>query len=185
MSEAYALSSESRKGGASVEPELGKRLVDGLKAAGIDFITYLPETRLSQMIPYFEADESFFSLRVANEAEAITVAAGAAFGGRQAAVYMEGTGVFVSTYSLLTVGERFNVPMLLLVAYVGSAQDKRNSFLFAHYGVKLTPLLDALGIQWRIIESGETVESEIRDAVRTMHAFKLPFALLFTGEFTR
>ena len=66
---------------------------------------------------------------VASEAEAVGIAAGASLGGKRAAVYMEGTGLFVSTYNLLTIGERYGVPMLLLMAYVGSFEDQRNSYL--------------------------------------------------------
>ena len=97
---------------------------------------------------------------------------------------MEGTGLFVSTYNLLTVGERYGVPMLLLVAYVGSFEDQRNSYLFSHYGNKTRGILETLGIQYLIVDSGSQLEAQIKDAVRMMHALKLPVALLFTGEFT-
>ena len=32
-------------------PELAERVVSGLKAAGIDFVAYLPESRLIEMLP--------------------------------------------------------------------------------------------------------------------------------------
>jgi sulfopyruvate decarboxylase TPP-binding subunit len=82
------------------------------------------------------------------------------------------------------VGERYGVPMLLLVAYVGSIDDQRNSYLFAHYGNKTMELLKTLGIEAMVIDSGDALEARIKSAVRMMHALKLPVALLFTGEFT-
>ena len=112
-----------------MKPELANRTVAGLKAAGINFVSYIPETRLSEILPLMKADDSFTLVPVASEAEAVGIAAGASLGGKRAAVYMEGTGLFVSTYNLLTVGERYGVPMLLLVAYVGSFEDQRNSYL--------------------------------------------------------
>ncbi len=164
--------------------ELAKRTVAGLKEAGINFVSYIPETRLSEILPLMAADDSFMLAPVSSEAEAVGIAAGAALGGKRAAVYMEGTGLFVSTYNLLTVGERYGVPMLLLVAYVGSFEDQRNSYLFSHYGNKTKGILETLGIQYLIVDSGEQLEAQIKDAVRMMHALKLPVALLFTGEFT-
>jgi sulfopyruvate decarboxylase TPP-binding subunit len=164
--------------------ELANKTVAALKEAGIDFVTYIPETRLSEILPVLEADGSFTLVPVASEAEAVGIAAGASFGGKGAAVYMEGTGLFVSTYNLLTVGERYGVPMLLLVAYVGSFEDRRNSYLFSHYGNKTKGILETLGIQYLIVDSAHQLESRIKDAVRMMHALKLPVALLFTGEFT-
>jgi sulfopyruvate decarboxylase TPP-binding subunit len=164
--------------------ELAKRTVAGLKEAGIDFVTYVPETRMSEILPSMKAEGSITLVPVASEAEAVGIAAGASLGGKRPAVYMEGTGLFVSTYNLLTVGERYGVPMLLLIAYVGSFEDRRNSFLFSHYGTKTTGILDTLGIQYQVIDSGDGLETRIKDAARMMHALKLPVALLFTGEFT-
>jgi len=167
-----------------MKAELANRTVAALKAAGIDFVSYVPETRLSEILPVLAADDEFRLVPVASEAEAVGIAAGAAMGGKRPAVYMEGTGLFVSTYNLLTVGERYGVPMLLLVAFVGSIDDQRNSFLFSHYGTKTTGLLKTLGIEAVVIASGEDLERRIENAVRMMHALKLPVALLFTGEFT-
>jgi sulfopyruvate decarboxylase TPP-binding subunit len=155
-----------------------------LKEAGIDFVSYIPETRLSEILPVMKADKSFTLAPVSSEAEAVAIAAGAAFGGKRAAVYMEGTGLFVSAYNLLTVGERYGVPMLLLVAYVGSFDDQRNSFLFSHYGTKTVGLLKTIGIAHVVIDSGDHLEARIKDAERMTNALKLPVALLFTGEFT-
>lgn len=167
-----------------MKAELANRTVAALKEAGIDFVTYVPETRLSEILPVMKADGSFSLVPVASEAEAVGIAAGASLGGKRAAVYMEGTGLFVSTYNLLTVGERYGVPMLLLVAYVGSFEDQRNSYLFTHYGNKTKGILDTLGIQYLIVDCANQLQARIKDAVRMMHALKLPVALLFTGEFT-
>lgn len=163
---------------------LVKTLVSGLKAAGIDFVTYLPETRLSQILPLMQADAAVKLVPVASEAEGITIAAGASLVGRQAASYMEGTGLFVSAYNLLMVGVRVGTPMLLLVSYVGSFGDQRNSFRFAPTGLGTESLLDTLGIEYQVIADGDGLETKINDAVRMMHALKAPVALLFTGEFT-
>ena len=167
-----------------MKAELAHRTVAGLKEAGINFVSYIPETRLSEILPLMKADESFTLVPVASEAEAVGIAAGASLGGKGAAVYMEGTGLFVSTYNLLTIGERYGVPMLLLIAYVGSFEDQRNSYLFSHYGNKTKGILETLGIQYLIVDSAGQLEAQIKHAVRMMHALKLPVALLFTGEFT-
>jgi sulfopyruvate decarboxylase TPP-binding subunit len=164
--------------------ELANRTVAGLKEAGINFVSYIPETRLSEILPVMKADQSFTLAPVSSEAEAVGIAAGAALGGKRVAVYMEGTGLFVSAYNLLTVGERYGVPMLLIVAFVGSFDDQRNSFLFSHYGIKTFGLLKTIGIEHVVINSGDHLEARIKDAARMMNALKLPVALLFTGEFT-
>jgi sulfopyruvate decarboxylase TPP-binding subunit len=164
--------------------ELAQKLVDGLRQAGINFITYLPETRLSQILPIILEDKTFTTIAVSSEAEGFTIAAGASLGGKQAALYTEGTGIYVSCYNLLTVGKRFGVPLLLLVSNAGALEDTRNSFIYALPGTTMIPFLESLGIQYTVIEDGTNLEAKIEEAVRMMHALKLPVALLFTGEFT-
>jgi sulfopyruvate decarboxylase TPP-binding subunit len=164
--------------------ELAERLVRGLKDAGIDFVTYLPETRLSQIVPLIRDDPEMELIAAASEQEAVTIAAGATLGGKQAAVYMENTGIYVSSYSLLTVGKQLGVPMLLVVGYLGGVPDQRNSFLYATIGKHTVPVLEGLGIDYMVVEDGEKLEVKINDAVRTANALRGPFALLFAGDFS-
>lgn len=167
-----------------MDQKLADDLVGSLRAAGIDFITYLPETRLSEIIPLLQRDTSFQMVPVGSEAEGVSIAAGAALGGKVVASYMEGTGVYVSCYNILTVGVRYGVPMLLLVSYVGSFEDRRNSFLYVQRGTKLIPQLEALDVQYQVIRNGDGLERKVKDAVRMMNALKQPVALLFTEDFT-
>lgn len=167
-----------------MKDELAKRLVQGLKDAGIDFVTYLPETRLSQIIPLIGDDPGMELIAAASEQEAVTIAAGATLGGKQAAVYMENTGIYVSSYSLLAVGKQLGVPLLLIVGFLGGIPDQRNSFLYATIGNRTIPVLQGLGIEHMLLEDGEKLEVKIKDAVRGMNALRAPLALLFAGEFS-
>jgi sulfopyruvate decarboxylase TPP-binding subunit len=164
--------------------KLAQRLVRGLKDAGINFVTYLPETRLSQIVPLIRDDPEMELIAAASEQEAVTIAAGATLGGKQAAVYMENTGIYVSSYSLLTVGKQLGVPMLLVVGYLGGIPDQRNSFLYATIGKHTVPVLEGLGIDYLVVEDGDKLEVKINDAVRAANALRGPFALLFAGEFS-
>ena len=167
-----------------MEDELAKRLVQGLKSAGIDFVTYLPETRLSQILPLLRDDPDIELIAAASEQEAVTIAAGATLGGKQAAVYMENTGIYVSSYSLLTIGKQLGVPLLLVIGYLGGVPDQRNSFLYATIGRHTIPTLDGLGIEHMLLNDGDKLEIRIGDAVRAANAQRAPYALLFAGEFS-
>ncbi len=168
-----------------MEQELARGIVEGLRKAGVDVITYLPETRLSEILPLLRQDSSVKLIPVSSEAEAITIGAGAALGGKQVAVYMECTGHYVSCYSILSIAKRFGVPLLLLIAHLGSFADQRNNSVYAVSGAYVTPVLDALQIQYRLVESGQNLETCIQDATRHTNSLKLPVALLFSGDFTR
>jgi sulfopyruvate decarboxylase TPP-binding subunit len=167
-----------------MKDELAKRLVESLKGAGIDFVTYLPETRLSQILPLIRDDPEMTLIGASNEQEAVTIAAGATLGGKQAAVYMENTGIYVSSYSLLTVGKQLGVPLLLVIGYLGGVPDQRNSFLYATIGRHSIPVLKGLGIDHQVIEDDGNLEGRIKDAVRAANSLRAPYALLFAGEFS-
>jgi sulfopyruvate decarboxylase TPP-binding subunit len=97
---------------------------------------------------------------------------------------MENTGIYVSSYSLLTVGKQLGVPLLLVIGYLGGVPDLRNSFLYATIGKHTLPVLDGLGIEHKLLEDGEKLEIKIKDAVRAANSQRAPFALLFAGEFS-
>jgi sulfopyruvate decarboxylase TPP-binding subunit len=167
-----------------MKDELAKRLVQGLKRAGINFVTYLPETRLSQIVPLLRDDPDMELISAASEQEAVTIAAGATLGGKQAAVYMENTGIYVSSYSLLVTGKQLGVPILLVIGYLGGVPDQRNSFLYSTIGKHTIPTLEALGIEHMLLNNGDKLEVNLNDAVRAANAQRAPFALLFAGEFS-
>src|SRR4051812_41114984 len=167
-----------------MEQDVAASTVSALKRAGIDFITYLPETRLSRILPLMEAEPFFRLVATASEAEAVTIASGAALVGKQPAGYMESTGLFVCSYNLLTVSIRVGTPILLLISYVGSMADQKNSFRFAPTGIRTEEQLRALHVEYQIVDDPARIETQLIDATRMMHALKQPVALLFTGAFT-
>ena len=167
-----------------MEAKLAARIVTGLGDAGIDFMSYLPESRLSQILPLMRKDQRFMMAPAASEADAVSLAAGATLGGKQSACYMESTGIYVSSYQLVVVALHLRVPILLLVGHLGGFDDQRNSFLYSLPGRRLLPQLKALDIEHLLLQNGENLETNIKTAVRTMNALREPVALVFTGEFT-
>jgi sulfopyruvate decarboxylase TPP-binding subunit len=167
-----------------MEPQLAQRIVTSLREAGIDFMSYLPESRLSQILPLMRQDKTFKLAPTASEADAVSIAVGATLGGKQAACYMESTGIYVSCYQLVVVALHLKVPVLLLVSHLGGFEDQRNSFLYALPGRRLLPQLRALDIEHKVLDSGANLEAEIKNAVRTMNALREPVALIFSGDFT-
>jgi sulfopyruvate decarboxylase subunit alpha len=167
-----------------METELAQRIVQGMRDAGIDFVTYLPESRLSQILPVMRENPDIRLVPVSSEAEAVTIAAGATLGGKRAACYMECTGLYVSAYSLVVIGKQIGVPLLLIVGYLGGFDDQRNSFLYATIGKHILSHLEGLHIDYTLLENGDRLEYKIKNAYRTAIAQRAPVALIFSGDFT-
>ena len=111
-------------------PELAQRLVAGLKEAGIDFFTYLPESRLSDIIPLIRNDPSFTMVATCHEGTAVTIACGAALVGKRAVVYCEATGFVLSMYNLQSMAMQFGLPIMFLISYTGSPGTRRTASPF-------------------------------------------------------
>jgi phosphonopyruvate decarboxylase len=167
-----------------VTPALAGDLVDAMKAAGIDFVSYLPESRMRALVPLIHADPAFTVVRTAHEGSAVAIAAGAALVGRMPAVYMEATGLMLSLYHQQGTAVRCGLPVVYLVSYVGSVADKRNTITFSGYGARTEPLLAAMGLQYDVVDSADGLAGRVANVVRAARAAKQPAALLFTGEFT-
>lgn len=167
-----------------MKPELAERMHAGLKRADVDFLSFLPESRLSDVIPLVDDDPEITVARTSHEGTAVLLACGASLGGKKPAVYMEATGFVASTYSIESTAMQFGLPLLLLVAYVGSPGDRANSTTFSLWGRRLEAQIEALGLQYRVLEDGHDLETRIEDMARAARSAKEPACLLFTGEFT-
>jgi hypothetical protein len=84
----------------------------------------------------------------------------------------------------VVVALHLRVPVLLLVSHLGGFDDQRNTFLYSLPGRRLLPQLKALDIEYKLLENGNNLETDIINAVRTMNSLREPVALIFSGDFT-
>lgn len=166
-------------------PGMAERMVNGLKAAGVSFITYLPESRMSDILPLLEQDDYFTLVRTSHEGDAVSIACGALLAGKQAAVYTETAGVVIAIYHLHAAAINLGLPLVVLCSHVNTPQDKANNWIYSGWGNKFVPLLQLMGVPYQVIEKGGDVEERIADMVRAANADKLPAFLLLTGDFTK
>src|SRR5581483_371272 len=110
-------------------PEL---ILSALKAAGIDFLAGLPESKLARLQELIETDPAFTWVTVCREEEAIGVVTGAFYGGRKAAVMMQNGGLLESVNALSSTATMFEIPMVLLVYYAGDINDRYFSSVGRH-----------------------------------------------------
>jgi sulfopyruvate decarboxylase subunit alpha len=159
-----------------VRPEITRAIVSGLKEAGIDLVTYLPESWLHDAYDTLLADPAFETVLGTNEGECVGIAAGAWLGGRRAAVIMENSGLRVAAEALARLGMGHGLPVLMIMPFRGDLGDP-DWWAQAH-GVTLRPILEALHIPYRVVDRDEDVASSIAAAWTTIHASKYPAAVI-------
>ena len=103
----------------TVSRENSKVLYQGIKAAGIRFITALPETWLVYLLQMAEDDPEMCLIEVAKEEEAIGIAAGAHFAGNPNLLLLQNHGFLGSINGIVSLAMLYRIPLCMLIAHRG------------------------------------------------------------------
>ena len=153
-----------------------RAIYNGIKGAGIDFVTYVPETWTREILKLILADKEIESVNATGEAEAMAIAAGASLGGKTPMVLMEGSGYGTSIYVLSRLGLMHHMSWLIMSSHAGGLGELG----FYHWDIRITaePLLSTLHIPHCVIQRIEEAETLISEAQLTVEGQKVPTAIL-------
>jgi sulfopyruvate decarboxylase subunit alpha len=163
--------------------ESSEAIVRGLKAAGVDMVAMLPDHGFDRVQKSIAADDSFSFVPVSNEGIGVGVCAGAFFGGKSPALMIPTSGFLVATWTLASLHNLWNIPLLLLIPYRGDVGDAQP--VMRTYNFTTEPILRDLQIPYVIVSEVSKVEGAIKDAVGSSFAWQNPICILFTGETLR
>jgi sulfopyruvate decarboxylase subunit alpha len=152
----------------------------GLKEAGIDFVSGLPDGWQRSLHELIEADPGFQYVPVCNEGVGFSVCAGAWLGGRKPALLMENSGLRVASEYIARISLGTGVPVLLLLSYRGDIGETEHWGI--PHGIVVRPLLDALRIPYLIVREPERLRQAVKRANRIAQAQLHPAAVLISGD---
>jgi sulfopyruvate decarboxylase subunit alpha len=153
-----------------------QNILAGLKAAGIDLVSSVPDINMLQLINLLYGEKAITHVPVGREEEGVGVCAGAYLAGKKSALLMQNGGLLNSCNGLTTTALQFGIPVLLLVYYAGDIGDNA----FHMVGLVTEPILDGLGIKYTVMRDPAKVKQEIAGAVTLAHSSKRPVALLLS-----
>ena len=152
----------------------------GLKEAGIDFVSGLPDGWQRNLHELIEADPAIRYVPVCNEGVGFSVCAGAWLGGRKSALVMENSGLRVAAEYIARISLGCGVPVLLLLSYRGDLGDTEHWAI--PHGIVAEPLLRALRIPYQVIRKKEDLRPAIKRAQRLAEAQLQSAAVLISGD---
>ena len=152
----------------------------GIKAAGIRFLSALPETWLVHLLQLAEDDPDMTLVEVAKEEEAIGIAAGAYFAGAPNALLMQNHGFLASINGIVSLAMLYRIPLVMLIAHRGHFGEPYP--WHTQGGILTEPVLRALGLPFEYARQPTEVSRQIREAVTLAHSSLSPVALLLTRE---
>ena len=147
----------------------------GLRAGGISFAAYLPDSLLDPIERLLDADPDIQTVVCTREDEGIAIAMGAYLGGKLGVVLMEGSGVGLSGL-VLARGLLQRTPVLLIASH-----DRALGVQFDYHGATrlvAQVTLESLGIPTFVIHSSETIETVVREALLTVRGQRMPVGLI-------
>jgi sulfopyruvate decarboxylase subunit alpha len=155
-------------------------IVEGLKEAGVKFVSYLPDGWLKEVYFRIREDKDFIALPVSNEGVGVGACCGAWLGGAKAVMIMENTGVRMACDQLARLGMSVGLPVFMIIPYRGDIGD-RLSYAVAH-GRTMLPVLDALQIPHLVVRDETLIRQGIRRCLSTMSATNYHVALILGAE---
>lgn len=154
-------------------------VVDAFEAGDVEVVAYLPDSVLAPLIERLE-EESFDTVLVAREEEAIGVLAGAWFAGRRGALVCQTSGLANTFNAMGSFTEPWGIPFVGLVTHRGGLGEHNLAQVPAGYG--MPDMLDALGVRNQRIDPALSVRTQIERAVETAFATEDSFVLLADPE---
>jgi sulfopyruvate decarboxylase subunit alpha len=155
-------------------------IVAGLKQAGINFISMLPDSDFTDAQKAVMRDDGFTCVPVSNEAIGFGVCAGAWLGGKKPALLITTDGIMASAFPLTTLNMAKNIPVLMVVPYRGSLGD--GIWFVAPMAFTTEPILKDLHVAYTVINKIDQVAQTIKEAQLSAEAWLRPAAVLLAGE---
>ena len=155
-------------------------VVRGLKEAGVDFISLLPDSDFSELQARVSGDNHFTHVPVSNEAIGVGVCAGAYLSGKRPALLVPTSGLLVAAWPLTSICMAWGLPLLMLIPYRGDIGDA--FWLMGPYKDTTEPLLQVLSAPYSVISKQEEIAKAIVDAEGSTISWQRPVAVLLTGE---
>ena len=164
----------------TVSLDNSKAVYQGIKDAGIKYVSALPETWLVYLLQMAEDDPNMTLVEVAKEEEAIGIAAGAYFAGEPNLLLMQNHGFLAAINGIVSLAQLYSVPLCMLIALRGHMGEPYP--WHTRGGIVTEPILRALGIPYAYADDPTRVGKQIREAHTLSLSSLGPTALLLTRD---
>ncbi|MBA3872176.1 MAG: sulfopyruvate decarboxylase [Anaerolineae bacterium] len=164
----------------TVSLDNSKAVYQGIKDAGVHFITALPETWLVYLLQMAEEDPDMRLVEVAKEEEAIGIAAGAHFAGTPHVLLMQNHGFLAAINGIVSLAMLYRIPLCMLIAHRGHMGEPYP--WHTQGGIVTEPVLRALNIPFDYARDPKLVGKQIKQAYTYSESALSPVALLLSRD---
>ena len=159
--------------------EAVEAIIGGLKQAGINFISLLPDSDFIEAQKAVTEDKSFTCVPVRNEAIGIGVCAGAWLGGKKPALLITTDAILAGAFSLAVLNMQKNIPVLMVIPYRGAFGD--GVWFMNAFNLTTEPILRDLQVSYTIVKEVDDIVTAIKQGQVSAEAWLRPTAVLLAG----
>jgi sulfopyruvate decarboxylase alpha subunit len=164
-------------------PIWAEGVCDGLEAIGCRHVVYVPDNPLSHILRALELKgPGFLTVSATREEEAIGVAAGLYLGGARPTVMMQSSGLGNALNAIGSLLVAYQIPALLIMSMRGDPGEW--NWAQVPLGRAVRPILLALGIQYTVVERGESARQAVEIAGSLAFSTRFPAACLLPRRLT-
>jgi sulfopyruvate decarboxylase subunit alpha len=163
-----------------LKPEAIRLIVDGLKEAGVNFVTLMADADFVDAQQAIRNDPAFKCVSVSSEATGAAVCAGAWLGGKVPALLCPTSGLMVAAWPLTSIGLAWGIPIMLVIPYRGDVGD--GYWVMRPYYYTTKPTLRVLQIPYLVASKNQEIKGAIRSLRKSAAGWMHPVALLLAGE---
>jgi len=156
-----------------------EQFIQAARDHGFDLYAGVPCSYLQSFINYVIDADTLRYVGVANEGDAVAIAAGAELGGMRGVVMLQNSGLGNAVSPLTSLTYTFRIPLLLIVTLRGEPGGAPDEPQHELMGEITTALFDLMEIPWAYFPQTPTdVEPALEDAVASMERTGRPYALI-------
>ena len=172
------MSPNNTRDGIIVEHPRGREVIDAIKQAGVEYVVSVPDIVTSDGLLWpISKDPELRLVRVCKEDEGVSICAAMSYNGTRALLLMQQTGLMDSLNAVRAIGVDYGLPICMMVGLQGKEPELAPS-QSASYGVRIVePVLDAMGIRHRLVETPADVAGIAGD-IDTVYRDSAPFVFL-------
>jgi sulfopyruvate decarboxylase subunit alpha len=159
------------------------QILDTLKRLGFGVAVAVPDSWLGEILVRIERDKAMRLVRATHEEEALAIACGARLGGVRTALFVQNAGLLSMGSGMVTLAQRYQFPLLVLVSYRGTLEDP--VFYHVAKGRATEPVLRGLGVAFACADRNRPIGPQVETAATYAEEASSPFALLLSREDVR
>jgi sulfopyruvate decarboxylase subunit alpha len=169
-----------KSSGTRADTHRPSEVLDTLKRLGFGAVVSVPDGWLGEMLVRIEQEPTLRLVRATHEEEALAIACGLRLGGVRTALLVQNAGVLSMGAGMVSLAQRYQFPLLMLVSYRGTPEDP--VFYHVPKGRVTEPVIDGLGLRYTRTDRQRPIGPQVEQAATYAEEASCPFALLLARE---